>query len=1531
MENCCICGETLSDGRPTAVLTQKGSDSINRVSGTCDDNKIQSRAGQSVHLKCRRDLCRPPKKSTSKVIEEESAIGRRSVNPRFSAKEHCFFCGQPAKNNGRKRGYDVIPVRTKDFQDSIAEICRQREDEWSEIVLGRLEYAQDLHAADAVYHQACSVNFRTGKKIPRQHCSDDSTEGSKRPRKGRPVDSAKAMAFLKVAQFLEQNDEEQITISDLVNKMEDYLEGSGEQAYSAVYMKAKLQEHFGDKIVVTNLQKKANVVTFQRTVKSIINEFYLQPKRECDEAEKAKRIVETAAKLLKSDIKNLDVSSDSYPSSDQMSSVEHNLEFIPEFLRLFLRILFVGKDVELQIASVGQAIVQAARPRVVLAPLQLGLGVQMHHHFASKFLIDSLHAHGFCSSYSTVQKYERSAAATQGTDIPSHIPGCFVQYAADNVDHNTRTLDGTGTFHGMGIIAMITPATKTTKPVPIKAVSAEEIASAGRIDICHYQGPAENIPQLIYKELRDVRVQDSSENLDLLWKLSQPLLRSPRPAWSGTMQMICNGNYPGQSSVMFLPMIDLDPGDMTCIYSTLVFISEQARRYHFTPVVTFDQPLWWKALMIVQNEPQESALKSIVLRLGGLHIEMSFLGCIGHLMASSGLQEVLEVVYAKNAVGHMLSGKAVARAIRGHFLVDAALNALLVCSAFNIPLPVNTSVDDEIQQSASIEEQQENPSEPQLASIDEEIQTADEPGSTEERQENATEPQLTSVDGEIQTANEPESTDKQQENANVPQVTEKDLESAGELFKSLVDDASKVEQVCSSDVLSKIAEKLESNRKCMQNQRTAVLWMQYMVMVDILRKFIRAERTGNWKLHLQAVRDMLPYFAAAGHNLYAKSAFVYLQLMHELQEKHPDVHNSFQDGLHVVRRSDRYWAGLSTDLVIEQVLMRSVKTCGGLTRGRGMSETQRLVWLLSMPACADVNNAMQNLTGVKYVTSEQHKDTTRARQERDYKDTNEIITYLSQRNPFSSDPSLHSISSGVVAGEDVNAEKAKEVGEKILTSMIGKSVRDYTFRKKEQVVTLASKTAVKLRDGSIQVDPQLLFQRLTLIATGGQYDNPQSFFKFEMCSFPPALFDSSLLPRQANKPALADTIWAISKTNQTAGPTGNVHFVLDGGALLHRVLWPRNITYDAICSLYVQYVERRYGKATVVFDGYENGPSTKDGTHQRRTGTHGPTVNVDGAMLAKLKKEDFLSNKENKQKFINLLSGKLELSGSTTLHAEGDADLLIVQTAIQSAQSVATVLIGDDTDLLVLLCYHADVTANELFFKPEPKQRSNTRRIWNIKKTKSVLGPDVCANILFVHAVLGCDTTSRVHGIGKGAALAKVRTDMQFRDQATVFNRPDATKDEVIAAGEKSLLCLYKSRSDECLDSLRYSKFCQKVATGATFVQPESLPPTSAAAAYHSQRVYFQVQQWKGALLEPEDWGWRLTDGKLLPIPTDLPPAHESLLEVVRCNCSAGCSTQRCTCRKHGLDCSTACGVCKGQSCTNSAAPDFGTDTVNED
>jgi hypothetical protein len=103
--------------------------------------------------------------------------------------------------------------------------------------------------------------------------------------------------------------------------------------------------------------------------------------------------------------------------------------------------------------------------------------------------------------------------------------------------------------------------------------------------------------------------------------------------------------------------------------------------------VTFDQPLFWKALCIITNENTESDLKQIVLHLGRFHTEMSFLGSIGRLMAGSGLHEVLETAYASNAVNHMLSGKAVSRAVRGFMMVDNALHILLMKESFGVSLP----------------------------------------------------------------------------------------------------------------------------------------------------------------------------------------------------------------------------------------------------------------------------------------------------------------------------------------------------------------------------------------------------------------------------------------------------------------------------------------------------------------------------------------------------------------------------------------------------------------------------------------------------------------------------------------------------------------------------------------------------------------------------------------------------------------------------------------------------------------------------
>ena len=99
----------------------------------------------------------------------------------------------------------------------------------------------------------------------------------------------------------------------------------------------------------------------------------------------------------------------------------------------------------------------------------------------------------------------------------------------------------------------------------------------------------------------------------------------------------------------------------------------------------FIQRAYWQAMMLIQNEPKGSPLKSLVLKLGGFHTEMSFVGCILYLISASGLVSILETVYAATAVTHMITGKAMHRAVWGHFLVDSALTTLVISKIYGIP------------------------------------------------------------------------------------------------------------------------------------------------------------------------------------------------------------------------------------------------------------------------------------------------------------------------------------------------------------------------------------------------------------------------------------------------------------------------------------------------------------------------------------------------------------------------------------------------------------------------------------------------------------------------------------------------------------------------------------------------------------------------------------------------------------------------------------------------------------------------------
>ena len=237
------------------------------------------------------------------------------------------------------------------------------------------------------------------------------------------------------------------------------------------------------------------------------------------------------------------------------------------------------------------------------------------------------------------------------------------------------------------------------------------------------------------------------------------------------------------------------------------------------------------------------------------------------------------------------------------------------------------------------------------------------------------------------------------------------------------------------------------------------------------------------------------------------------------------------------------------------------------------------------------------------------------------------------------------------------------------------------------------------------------------------------------------------------------------------------------------------IKISIILDRYTDYVVKKYGKATVVFDGY-NGASTKDMAHRRRAkGKKGPTVSFTVDMSLTRAKDLFLSDSANKQQFLLLLGQHLQVAGCEVFHASSDADFLIVNKAIESSTTKGTVLVGDDNDLLVLSLFHQKTSNHSLFFAPEPKKNAK-QRIWDIKKVQGDLGIFTCKHILFLHAFLDI----AIIWDWKGFYLKKFKVNPILQQAAKVFDQANATPEDIEAAGEKAFVAIYNGKKKRFLE-----------------------------------------------------------------------------------------------------------------------------------
>jgi hypothetical protein len=187
-----------------------------------------------------------------------------------------------------------------------------------------------------------------------------------------------------------------------------------------------------------------------------------------------------------------------------------------------------------------------------------------------------------------------------------------------------------------------------------------------------------------------------------------------------------------------------------------------------------------------------------------------------------------------------------------------------------------------------------------------------------------------------------------------------------------------------------------------------------------------------------------------------------------------------------------------------------------------------------------------------------------------------------------------------------------------------------------------------------------------------------------------------------------------------------------------------------------------------------------------------------------------------------------------------------------------------------------------------------------------------------LHALGGCDTTSAIYGHGKGTVFSKINKDSKMHLHCTTLQNSEASVDDVCKAGVQLMVAIYGGKPGDSLECLRYAAYCS-TSLSRRF-QAERLPPSESAARLHAMRVHLQAVVW-GTLgrsaLKPTQWGWSLNNGRLVPVQIEGQVAPDSVLTVVRCKCKGDCLSALCSCKKHGLQCVTACSNCHGTDCSN--------------
>ena len=278
-----------------------------------------------------------------------------------------------------------------------------------------------------------------------------------------------------------------------------------------------------------------------------------------------------------------------------------------------------------------------------------------------------------------------------------------------------------------------------------------------------------------------------------------------------------------------------------------------------------------------------------------------------------------------------------------------------------------------------------------------------------------------------------------------------------------------------------------------------VFWDSYLEMVEVLLNAIRATREGNWEMHIESTKEMLPWFYAYDHINYARYLPIYLVNMMS-EESHPEAHTMLANGDFGVQRTTHHgFSQVPVNQTIEQTLNRSTKTKGGIV-GFSLKKSAVQRWMLTAHSRAAFIDSCRRMTDSYQGRSQYHKENRSSRIKRDEDDVTKITEVIEGwRNPFEASDELVVLSSGRVADENVKQDllTAKEKGrlafqtfvnERLVTNAKG-FFDTFTKLKLGSFRDAQKKTSVKAGTKNIIIKADRnLFARLLVIGQSRKVD-----------------------------------------------------------------------------------------------------------------------------------------------------------------------------------------------------------------------------------------------------------------------------------------------------------------------------------------------------------------------------------------------------------------------------------------------------------